>query len=101
VIQTVGDELRADPALKKLITKPFEVMGVDRLADNAIYIKARFITEPRAQWEVGREFNRRLKNAFDAERILTPVKTTPVQAQPLDERMAPEPATPSEPPTRS
>jgi small conductance mechanosensitive channel len=69
-----------------MITKPFEVMGVDRLADNAMYLKARFITQPRAQWEVGREFNRRLRKAFDAEGILTPVKTTPVAAQPLDEQ---------------
>lgn len=88
VIQRVGDELRADPAFKKLITKPFEVMGVDRLADNAVHLKARFITEPRAQWEVGREFNRRLKNAFDAAGILTPVKTRPVAAQPIEERPA-------------
>lgn len=101
VIQQVGDELRADPAFKKRVTKPFEVMGVDRLADNAVYIKARFITEPRAQWEVGREFNRRLKNAFDAARILTPVKTTPVLAQPLDEPAAPGPTAPSEPAPRS
>lgn len=91
VIQQVGDDLRADPAFKKLITKPFEVMGVDRLADNAVYIKARFITEPRAQWDVGREFNRRLKNAFEAARILAPVKTTPVQAQPLEDRAPPPP----------
>ncbi|MBU1377191.1 MAG: mechanosensitive ion channel [Alphaproteobacteria bacterium] len=88
VIQKVGDDLRADPAFKKLITKPFEVMGVDRLAENAVHLKARFVTEPRAQWDVGREFNRRLKNAFDAEGILTPVKTTPVQAQPLEDRAA-------------
>lgn len=100
VIQQVGDELRADPRFKKRITKPFEVMGVDRLADNAVYIKARFTTEPRAQWDVGREFNRRLKNAFDAARILTPVKTTPVQAQPLEAGAA-GPTAPSEPPTRS
>ena len=88
VIQKVGDELRSDPAFKKMITKPFEVLGVDRLADNAVHLKARFITEPRAQWDVGREFNRRLKNAFDAAGIVTPVKTTPVQAQPLEERPA-------------
>ncbi|HKP78397.1 MAG TPA: mechanosensitive ion channel domain-containing protein [Phenylobacterium sp.] len=94
VIRKVGDDLRADPAFRKQITKPFEVMGVDRLSDNAVYIKARFVTEPRAQWEVGREFNRRLKNAFDDERILTPVKTTPVQAQPLEERTAPAPPKP-------
>lgn len=94
VIQQVGDDLRADPAFKKQITKPFEVMGVDRLADNAVYIKARFITEPRAQWDVGREFNRRLKNAFEGARILAPVKTTPVQAQPLEDRAPPAPPGP-------
>lgn len=102
VIQAVGDKLRADPAFKTLITKPFEVMGVDRLADNAVHVKARFTTEPRAQWDVGREFNRRLKNAFDAEGILTPVKTTPVQAQPLDERVGhTEGPTPTPPETTS
>lgn len=88
VIQAVGDGLRADPAFKAMISKPFEVLGVDRLADNAVHVKARFTTEPRAQWDVGREFNRRLMNAFDAEGILTPVKTIPVQAQPLEERGA-------------
>ncbi|TAJ70720.1 MAG: mechanosensitive ion channel [Phenylobacterium sp.] len=98
VIQKVGDGLRTDPAFKKMITKPFEMLGVDRLSDNAVHLKARFTTEPRAQWDVGREFNRRLKNAFDAEGILTPVKTTPVQAQPLEERPAP---TPSESASRS
>ena len=86
VLQALGDELRADTVLGRLITRPFEVMGVDRLADNAVYLKARLTTEPRAQWKVGREFNRRLKNAFDAEGILMPVKTTPVQPEPLDGR---------------
>lgn len=86
VIQAVGDGMRADPHFGPMITQPFEVMGVDRLADNAVHLKARFTTVPRSQWDVGREFNRRLKNAFDEERILTPVKTTPVAAQPLDLR---------------
>lgn len=99
VIKAVGDGLRADPGFAKVITQPFEVLGVDRLADNAAYIKARFVTEPRAQWDVGREFNRRLKNAFDAEGILTPVKTTPVQAQPLELRGGPGENPPPAPPT--
>lgn len=99
VIKAVGDGLRADPGFAKMITQPFEVLGVDRLADNAAYIKARFVTEPRAQWDVGREFNRRLKNAFDAEGILTPVKTTPVQAQPLELRGGHGEGPPPAPPT--
>lgn len=101
VIQKVGDGLRNDPHFGSMITQPFEVMGVDRLADNAVHLKARFITVPRTQWEVGREFNRRLKNAFDEERILTPVKTTPVAAQPLHAPAADASPTPPEPEPRS
>jgi len=101
VIQKVGDDLRKDPAFAPMITKPFEVMGVDRLADNAVHLKARFITVPRSQWEVGREFNRRLKNAFDEEGILTPVKTTPVAAQPLEDRHAPATEGPAPTPPES
>jgi small conductance mechanosensitive channel len=86
VIQKVGDGLRAGSAFKEVITKPFELLGVDRLTDNAVHLKARFTTAPGAQWDVGREFNRRLKNAFHADGILTPVKTRPLQAQPLEER---------------
>ena len=97
VIQAVGDGMRKDPHFGPMITQPFEVMGVDRLADNAVHLKARFVTVPRLQWDVGREFNRRLMNAFDAEHILTPVKTTPVAAQPLADRHAP--ATQGPPPS--
>lgn len=104
VIQVVGDGMRDDPRFGPMITKPFEVMGVDRLADNAAYIKARFTTRPRAQWDVGREFNRRLKNAFDREGILMPVKTTPVAAQPLHAPVGDEPkpaSSPAETPPKS
>lgn len=97
VIKKVGDELKADAHYGALITQPFEVMGVDRLADNAIHLKARFITVPRAQWEIGREFNRRIINAFDAAGIRTPVKTTPVAAQPLEDPK-PEPGDAPGPP---
>jgi small conductance mechanosensitive channel len=38
---------------------------VDRFADSAVVIKARFKTRPLRQWEVMREFNRRIKNRFD------------------------------------
>jgi small-conductance mechanosensitive channel len=101
VIQTVGDGMRKDPRFGPMITKPFEVMGVDRLADNAVHLKARFTTVPRTQWDVGREFNRRLKNAFDEEGILTPVKTTPVAAQPLEDRHAPATEGPAPTPPES
>jgi len=69
VMWRVGEELRADDEFRKVITKPFEVLGVDRLGPTGATLKARVTTEPRAQWRVGREYNRRLKAAFDAEGI--------------------------------
>ncbi|MDB5422821.1 MAG: hypothetical protein JWQ29_237 [Phenylobacterium sp.] len=66
MMQRVGDELRADPAFKGAITRPFEVLGVDKLGQLGATLKARVTTEPQSQWRVGREYNRRLKAAFDA-----------------------------------
>jgi small conductance mechanosensitive channel len=68
VIQTLhelGAEMRQDPYFRRLILEPLEVAGVDRFADSAVVIKARFKTRPLRQWDVAREFNRRIKNRFD------------------------------------
>lgn len=92
VVRRVGEAIRSDPAFASQITQPFEVLGIDRFADNAVHLRARFITEPRAQWAVGREFNRRLKIAFDAEGVLPPVKSMPVVLA----RPGPAPGPPAE-----
>jgi small conductance mechanosensitive channel len=49
-----------------------EIFGLDRFADSAVVIKARIKTLPIKQWEVGREYRRRLKKAFDREGIEIP-----------------------------
>ncbi|WP_275098957.1 mechanosensitive ion channel family protein [Sedimenticola hydrogenitrophicus] len=72
VMRRVGVELRRDPYFKALIIDDLEVFGVDQFADSAVVIKARLKTLPIKQWEVGREFRRRLKLAFDAEAIEIP-----------------------------
>lgn len=72
VIRNVDQDLRTDPAFKNDITAPLELMGLDRFTDSAIIIRARTTTRPIKQWGVAREFNRRLKIAFDAEKIEMP-----------------------------
>lgn len=72
VIQKVGDELQNDENFRELIIEPIEIFGVDKFGDSAVVIKARFKTKPIQQWTVGREFNGRLKKAFDAEGIEIP-----------------------------
>ena len=72
VIEAVGKELQNDPGFKDDILAPLEVVGVDKFADSAVIIKARFKTKPIKQWRVGREFNRRLKKKFDELNIEIP-----------------------------
>ena len=72
VIKKVGDELRQDPVFCKNILEPIEIFGLDKFADSAIIIKARIKTTPIQQWSVGREFNRRLKIAFNKHKIQIP-----------------------------
>lgn len=65
VIKQIDEELRQDNTFKDKILEPIEVLGLDKFADSAIIVKARVKTKPIKQWEVGREFNRRLKKKFD------------------------------------
>ncbi len=71
-IKEVAATLEADEELGPQILQPIEIFGLDKFGDSAIVIKARFRTKPSSQWVVGREFNRRLKAAFDAKGIEIP-----------------------------
>jgi small conductance mechanosensitive channel len=72
VLRQVDEGLRADPAFGPDILAPLEVLGLDRFAESAMIIKARIKTKPIKQWDIGREFNRRLKQKFDARNIEIP-----------------------------
>ncbi len=72
VMRRVGEQMRADEAFGPRILDALEIAGVDRWADSAVVIRCRFRTQPLEQWGVRREYLRRLKAAFDAERIEIP-----------------------------
>jgi small conductance mechanosensitive channel len=72
VMQEVAQGLQGDPQWGRELLEPLEVMGVDAFADSAVVIKARLKTRPMQQWAVGREYRRRLKQAFDAHGIEIP-----------------------------
>jgi small conductance mechanosensitive channel len=65
VIQMVDEDIRKDPSLRQDILEPIEILGLDQFADSALILKARTKTKPLKQWSVAREFNKRLKKAFD------------------------------------
>ena len=72
LMQSVGEELRQDPELGRLILEPIEVVGIENFADSAVTLRARIKTKPAEQWKIGREYRRRLKQAFDAQGIEIP-----------------------------
>ncbi len=76
VMRKVADELQADEEYGPKIIEPVEIFGVDRFADSAVIIKGRIKTEPLQQWAVGREFNGRIKKAFDRNGIEIPFPHT-------------------------
>jgi moderate conductance mechanosensitive channel len=65
VIKDIGQDMRKDPYFGRLILADLEMFGVDDFGSSQVTIKFRVKTLPIKQWEVSREFKRRLKNRFD------------------------------------
>ncbi len=65
VLRELDAEMRQDPDFRTAMMAPIEIAGLDRFGDSAVIIKARLKTRPGSQWQVGREFQRRLKKRFD------------------------------------
>jgi len=72
VMRQVADEMKTDPHYGPSMLDTIEIFGVDDFADSAVVIKGRLKTIPIKQWEVGREYRRRLKKAFDENGIEIP-----------------------------
>ena len=81
VIQTlegVGKDLEKDKDFKSKINGEIQVFGLDKFEDSAIIIKGRIPTFHKQQWAVRREFNRRVKIAFDKNKIEIPFPQTTI-----------------------
>lgn len=72
VMRRVAADLRSDQAFGAKILEDLEIAGVERWDDSAIALRSRFKVMPLEQWNVRREFLRRLKKAFDARGIEIP-----------------------------
>ena len=78
VMRAVGAELQQDPAFGPNMLEPLEIMGLNSFGDSAVIVRARLKTRPLTQWATGREYNRRLKAAFDARGIEIPFPHTQI-----------------------
>ncbi len=74
-LAVLRDELtgfQADPAWQARFEGESGVLGTEHLGEHAVVLRTLLRTVPGAQWEVAREFRRRLKNRLDLEHIEIP-----------------------------
>jgi len=89
-MREVAEAMRAEPGWGRRIAEPLEVIGVERWADSAVILRARLkVVPPIEQWNVRREFLRRLKQAFDARGIEIPFPHLTVYAGQAKDGSAP------------
>lgn len=72
LIRDVAQSMRGDERFAPRIIDHLEVAGVERLDESAVVLRCRFKVVALAQWDVRREFLRRVKKAFDAHGIEIP-----------------------------
>jgi small conductance mechanosensitive channel len=73
VMREVARAMRADSAWRDKMAEDIEIIGVERLADSAVILRARLrVVPPIQQWNVRREFLKRLKKAYDERGIEIP-----------------------------
>jgi small conductance mechanosensitive channel len=73
ILKNVGSSMTTDMKFNQSILSPLEILGLDKLGVSEVVIKARIKTIPIKQWDIGREMNKRIKEAFDNEGIANPV----------------------------
>lgn len=74
-IAVFKDELaqfQSDPAWKSRFAGDSDVLGIEQPGEHSVVIRTLLRTVPGAQWDVAREFRRRIKNRLDAEQIEMP-----------------------------
>jgi small conductance mechanosensitive channel len=72
VVRDEAAQFSTDPVWGLQLDGPVEVLGVESLAESSVVIRTLIKTQPGSQWNVAREFRRRLKNRFSRETIDIP-----------------------------
>lgn len=69
LLNHVGEELQSDVAFQPHVLGPLEVAGIESLGEANVIVRSRMKTVPLKQFDVARELRRRIKLAFERERI--------------------------------
>ncbi len=73
LIDDVAQQMSRDPIWLQQILEAPQVLGVDNFGERGVIIRVWIKTQPLKQWDVAREFRRRLKVAFDEAGVPIPL----------------------------
>lgn len=73
VIENIAKNITQDPQWRERIWEFPNILGVEQFSDRGIVIRVWIKTEPLQQWDVAREFRRRVKIGFDRAGIPIPI----------------------------
>ncbi|WP_161607246.1 mechanosensitive ion channel family protein [Prochlorothrix hollandica] len=73
LLETVALRMRQDLQWQGLILEAPQLMGVEDFSDRGVVLKVWIKTQPLKQWDVAREYRRRVKTAFDQRGIVIPI----------------------------
>jgi small-conductance mechanosensitive channel len=85
-LRDIGRELLTDPFVGGHILEPVEVQGIESFEEARMVVRSRVRTVPLKQWDVAREFRRRIIKTFDERGIVMPTRPVTMTA---DGRSAP------------
>jgi moderate conductance mechanosensitive channel len=77
LLENINQRMREKEHWKSLILEDLKVLGVESFAENAVTIRSLYKTIPGKQWEVAREFRRRVQETFIQEGITIPPVNRP------------------------
>jgi small-conductance mechanosensitive channel len=66
VLRGIAAAMRSEPEWEGEIREDIDIWGLNKFTDGGMFIKCRLRCGPFSRWRVRREFNRRMKAAFEA-----------------------------------
>ena len=72
VLEEAGEKMMKEAKWKKIIMEKPTVLGVESFDESQVTLRMLIKTIPLMQWDVAREFRKRVKNAFDSKNIEIP-----------------------------
>jgi small-conductance mechanosensitive channel len=73
LVNEIAEVMSQDLSWQEIILEPPQVLGVEDFGERGLVIRVWIKTQPLKQWEVAREFRRRIKVAFDRAGIPIPL----------------------------